>query len=74
MPFPDSFTNFDRIDISDSVDMVARLDQIVTMLDDNASDLSILKNNSSDIKTCVNKLCSDEALESVNDLGWRLMV
>jgi len=74
MPFPDSFTLFDRIDVSNSIDMVSRLDQIVAMLDDNASDLSVLKNGSSEIKACVDKLCSNEALESVNDLGWRLMV
>ena len=74
MPFPDSYTMFDRIDVSNSVDMVERLDQIVAMLDDNTSDLSILKGNSTEIKDCVSKLCTDEVLDSVNDMGWRLMV
>ncbi len=74
MPFPDSYTQFDRIDVSDSVDMVDKLNQIITMLDDNTSDLSQLKNTSTDIKTCVNKLCDDEALAAINDLGWRLMI
>ena len=74
MSFPDSFTLFDRIDVSNSVDMVAKLNQIVVMLDDNTSDLSILKGNSADIKDCVTKLCTDEVLDSVNDMGWRLMI
>ena len=74
MPFPDSFTPFDRIDISNSIDMVAKLNQIVAMLDDNTSDLSILKGNSTDIKDCVTKMCTDEVLDSVNDMGWRLMI
>ena len=74
MPFPDSYTLFDRIDVSNSIDMVEKLNQIITMLDDNTSDLSILKTNSSDIKTCVNKLCDDDTLIAINDLGWRLMV
>ncbi len=74
MAFPDSFTFFDRIDVSDSVDMVAKLSQIIALLDDNTSDLAELKSGSAEIKTCVTKLCTDEAINSVNDAGWRLMV
>lgn len=74
MAFPSSYTEFNHLDVSSPFDLEAKLNQIITMIDDNTSDLSIIKGTGSDIKECVDKLCTDEAMEAVNDLGWRLMV
>lgn len=74
MPFPFSYTEFNHLDVSNPFDLEAKLNQLMMMVDDNSSDLSIIKNTSSDIHTCVNKLCDDDVLEMVNDIGWRLMV
>ena len=74
MSFPDSFSSFSYFDISSAFDLEAKLDQIIMGLDDNADDLSTLKSKSSDIQACVTKLCTDDVLEAVNDLGWRLMI
>lgn len=74
MPFPDSLTLFDRIDVSDSIDMVEKLNQIVAMLDDNTSDLSLIKSTTTDTKNCVTKLCDEDSLAAINDLGWRVLI
>ena len=74
MPFPDSLTHFDRIDSSSAVDIIQLLTEIKAGVDDNTADLSDLKNTGTEIKTCVNKLCTDDVLEAVNDQGWRVLI
>ena len=74
MAFPSSYTEFNHLDVSSPFDLEAKLNQIMMMIDDNSDDLSQLKSTSGEIKTCVNKLCDDEVLEAVNELGWRLMI
>ena len=74
MSFPGTYTEFNHLDVSSPFDLEAKLNQIVTMLDDQTSDLSIIKNKSTEIQSCVDKLCDDEVLEAVNDQGWRLLV
>jgi hypothetical protein len=74
MSFPSSYTEFNHFDISSAFDLEAKLNEITMMLDDQTADLSEIKGTGTSIQTCVNKLCADDVLEAVNDLGWRLMI
>lgn len=74
MPFPDSYTEFNHLDVSAPFDLESKLNLILSKIDDNTSKLLVLQSNSSEIKTCVNKLCSDDVLDAVNDAGWRVIV
>jgi len=74
MPFPDSFTHFDRFDPGSAVDIIQLLNEIRAGVDDNTADLSLIKATGAEVQECVSKLCSDEILEAVNDQGWRVLV
>ena len=74
MPFPDSFTPFDRIDVSNSVDMVAKLDEILTKTSNNGTKLSMLQSEQTTMKDCLDSLCSKENMSAANDAGWRVII
>jgi hypothetical protein len=74
MSFPDSFSSFDRIDVSDSVDMVEKLDTILNKVSGNAGKLLVVQNTQSEMKSCLDTLCSKENLSATNDAGWRVII
>lgn len=74
MPFPDSLTLFDKIDVSDSVDMIEKLDGILSVVGSTSSKLLLMQNTQSDMKACLDTLCSKESLAVSNDAGWTVLV
>ena len=74
MPFPDSLTSFDRIDISDSVDMVEKLDGIMTGITATNDNILLMKSTQNDMKECLDVLCSKESISASNDAGWTVLI
>jgi len=74
MAFPDSFTLFDRIDVSSSVDMVAKLDSILLGVNNNAGKLMLLQSEHADMMEDLALLTSKEQIEASNDVGWRVII